>query len=79
MAALSDNKYDVYNWIIEVAKSCTTLKQSIQVNRLTQLFLTRYEDFDMYCDLSDQVWRESSMNKLDKQYQDFFKTFLIMG
>jgi hypothetical protein len=60
MAALSDNKYDVYNWIIEVAKSCTTLKQSIQVNRLTQLFLTRYEDFDMYCDLSDQVWRESS-------------------
>ena len=60
MAALSDNKYYVYNWIIEVAKSCTTLKQSIQVNRLTQLFLTRYEDFDMYCDLSDQVWRESS-------------------
>jgi hypothetical protein len=60
MAATSDNKYDVYNWILEVAKSCTTLNQSIQVNKLTQLFLTRYDDFDMYCDLSDQTWRESS-------------------
>lgn len=61
MAAKSNNKYDVYNWILQVAKSCTTLKQSIYVNKLAQLFLTRYDDFDMYCDLSDQVWRESSI------------------
>jgi hypothetical protein len=61
MAAISNNKYDVFNWILEVAKSCTTLQQSIQVNKLVQLFLTRYNDFDMYCDLHDQVWRESSI------------------
>jgi hypothetical protein len=60
MAAISDNKNDVYNWIIEVAKSCTTLKQSIHANKLAQLFLDRYGDLDMYFDLSQGVWRESS-------------------
>jgi hypothetical protein len=60
MAAKSDNKYDVYNWIIEVAKSCTTLKQSIYANKLAQLFLKKYDDFDMYCDLSEKTWEESS-------------------
>ena len=60
MAAISDNKNDVYNWIIEVAKSCTTIKQSIHTNKLAQLFLDRYGDLDMYYDLSQGVWRESS-------------------
>ena len=60
MAAASDNKYDVYNWIIEVAKSCTTLKQSIHTNRLAELFLDKYGDLDMYYDLSQGTWRESS-------------------
>jgi len=60
MAAASDNKYDVYNWIIEVAKCCTTLKQSIHTNRLAELFLDKYGDLDMYYDLSQETWRESS-------------------
>lgn len=27
MAAISKNKYDVFNWVIKVYKSCTTYKQ----------------------------------------------------
>ena len=61
MAAASDSKYDVYDWILQVAKSCTTISHKICVNKLVQKFLNKYDDFEMYQCLSEQAWRESSI------------------
>ena len=60
MAAASDNKYDVYNWILQVAKSCTTIQQKVCVNKLVQKFLHKYDDFEMYQCLSELAWNEST-------------------
>lgn len=60
MAAASDSKYDVYDWILQVAKSCTTISQKICVNKLVQKFLDKYDDFEMYQCLSEQAWNESN-------------------
>jgi hypothetical protein len=72
MAAKSDNKYDVYEWILQVAKSCTTIQQKICVNKLVQKFLDNYNDWDMYHCLSEQAWDESSkaiMGNLENKRQ----------
>ncbi len=60
MAAKSNNKYDVYEWILQVAKSCTTIQHKICVNKLVQKFLDKYDDWEMYSCLSEQAWKESS-------------------
>jgi hypothetical protein len=60
MAAASDNKCDVYEWILQVAKSCTTISHKICVNKLVQKFLDKYDDFEMYQCLSEQAWNESN-------------------
>lgn len=52
MAAVSDNKYDVYNWIVDIAKSCQSIKHTIVVNKLVSQFLKQYDDWDLYHQLS---------------------------
>ena len=77
MAAASDNKYDVYNWILQVAKSCTTIQHKICVNKLVQKFLNKYDDFEMYQCLSEQAWNESSkaiIGNLKNEYQNNNRT-----
>jgi hypothetical protein len=77
MAAASDNKYDVYNWILQVAKSCTTIQQKVCVNKLVQKFLHKYDDFEMYQCLSEQAWNESSkaiIGNLKNEYQNNNRT-----
>lgn len=60
MAAISDNKCDVYNWILQVTKSCTTIQHKLCVNKLIQKFLDKYDDWEMYNCLQEQAWNESS-------------------
>lgn len=69
MAAASDNKYDVYNWILQVAKSCTTVSQKVCVNKLVQKFLHKYDDWEMYYCLREQAWNESNKAIL-KNYEN---------
>jgi uncharacterized protein (DUF608 family) len=47
MAALTDNKYDVYNWIIKVIDSCKSHQQIDTVNRLITNFRNVYDDYDL--------------------------------
>ena len=47
MAAITDNKYDVYNWIIKVIDSCKSHQQIDTVNRLITNFRNVYDDYDL--------------------------------
>lgn len=47
MAAISDNKYDVYNWIIKVINSCKSHQQIDTVNRLIINFRNIHEDWEL--------------------------------
>ena len=47
MAALTDNKFDVYNWIIKVIDSCKSHQQIDTVNRLITNFRDMYNDYDL--------------------------------
>ena len=47
MAALTDNKFDVYNWIIKVIDSCKSHQQIDTVNRLITNFRNMYNDYDL--------------------------------
>ena len=47
MAAISDNKYDVYNWIIKVINSCKSHQQIDTVNRLITNFRDIHEDWEL--------------------------------
>lgn len=60
MAAVSDNKYDVYNWIIDIAKSCQSVKHTIVVNKLVSQFLNQYDDWDLYRQLCDDTSKYGS-------------------
>jgi hypothetical protein len=44
MAAVSNNKYDVYEWIIKVYSSCETFQQASAANKLRQNFEKVYND-----------------------------------
>lgn len=59
MAAVSDNKYDVYNWIIDIAKSCQSVKHTIVVNKLVSQFLNQYDDWDLYHQLNYETGTHS--------------------
>jgi hypothetical protein len=47
MAALTDNKYDVYKWIIKVIDSCKSHQQIDTVDRLITNFRNVYDDYDL--------------------------------
>lgn len=60
MAAPSDNKYDVFNWIIDIAKSCQSVQHIIVVNKLVSQFLKQYDDWDLYHQLCNETSKYSS-------------------
>jgi len=60
MAAVSDNKYDVYNWIIDIAKSCQSVQHMIVVNKLVSQFLKQHDDWDLYHQLCNETSKYSS-------------------
>ena len=47
MAAISDNKYDVYNWIIQVIDSCETQYHYNTMHILIVNFRKRYKDDEL--------------------------------
>jgi hypothetical protein len=47
MAALTDNKYDVYNWIEKVIDSCTTYFHFKSVDALITNFDRVYDDWEL--------------------------------
>lgn len=63
MAAISDNKYDVFNWIIKVYDSCETLTHIRKVERLIENFYKMYDDYTMYVELGEYYFRVSDRLK----------------
>jgi hypothetical protein len=55
MAALTDNKYDVYKWIQKVIDSCKTFHHFQKVHRLIDNFYNRYKDMEMSGRLRDHA------------------------
>jgi hypothetical protein len=47
MAALSDNKYDVFNWIHSVINSIEERKHYPTCRRLIRLFYSQHQDWDL--------------------------------
>lgn len=56
MAAPSDNKYDVYNWISQVIDSCTTVSQVHNAERLVEIFKRQTQDLKLYRELWPQIY-----------------------
>jgi len=69
MAALSDKKYDVYNWIIKVYDSCESVSQLLTVYKLVRNFRNMYDDYKLYSELDDYYFEVSErlMQKVDKK------------
>jgi hypothetical protein len=69
MAAQSDNKYDVYNWIIKVYDSCKTTPQLLTVYKLVRNFRKTYDDYKLYSELDDYYFEVSErlQQKVDKK------------
>jgi hypothetical protein len=47
MAAKSDNKYDVYEWIKQVIDSCQTYFHYSRAHNLIDNFFSMYQDSDL--------------------------------
>jgi len=69
MAALSDNKYDVFNWIIKVYDSCENVSQIITTEKLIRNFYKMYDDYTLYDKLQDYYFEVSErlQQKVDKK------------
>ena len=48
MAAISDNKYDIFSWVSNVIDSCKNLDHINSAERLTERFRISSRDQDMY-------------------------------
>tara|TARA_R110000868_G_scaffold83946_6_gene236965 strand:- start:149 stop:355 length:207 start_codon:yes stop_codon:yes gene_type:complete len=55
MAAISDNKYDVYKWIIKVIDSCETLDHINSAERLVERFKVQSRDIDLHFTLYHKI------------------------
>ncbi len=67
MAAISDNKYDVYNWITKVIDSCETNQHFYKALRLIDNFYNMYKDGDMLRKLRTLAYfRQHSKNNVNK-------------
>jgi hypothetical protein len=69
MAAQSDNKYDVFTWIMKVYDSCETVSQMITTEKLIRNFYKMYNDRTLYVQLDDYYFEVSErlQQKLDKK------------
>jgi hypothetical protein len=60
MAAISNNKYDVFNWIKSVCESCQDNYQIRAAERLVVLFFKRFDDYKLRRELdtaiTNRVW-----------------------
>jgi hypothetical protein len=54
MAAQSDNKYDIYNWISSVIDSINNINQYPACKNLIKSFYTQHQDWDLREKLGDQ-------------------------
>jgi hypothetical protein len=69
MAAISDNKYEIYEWVKKVMDSCETPIQLTKAQRLIKFFTRIYNDQflrqSLY-DYKDIKWRNiiEKLNKL---------------
>ena len=59
MAAVSNNKYDIFSWVSNVIDSCENLDHINSAERLTERFRISSRDQDMYfklnCKLSVKI------------------------
>lgn len=53
MAAQSNNKYDVYNWIRSVIDSTNNINQYPACRNLIKSFYTQYQDWDLRWELDN--------------------------
>jgi hypothetical protein len=69
MAATSDNKYDVFNWIIKVYDSCENISQIITTENLIRNFRKMHNDYILYEELQDHYFEVSErlQQKADKK------------
>ena len=69
MAALSDNKYDVFEWIKKVYDSCETVYQIITTEKLIRNFRKMFNDYTIERELEDHYLKvsEKIQQKLDKK------------
>ncbi len=71
MAAISDNKFEVYGWIIKVVNSCETAIHLVRVSRLIRSFYNIHRDsflrqcLDNYKDIKWREIIEKTKNKLN--------------
>ena len=52
MAATSDNKYDIFSWIVRIYDSCENLSQMLTAKRLERKFVDKYDDVKLKSRLS---------------------------
>lgn len=52
MAVISDNKYDIFNWVVRVYDSCENLSQLLVAKRLERKFNDRFNDDNLRNSLS---------------------------
>ena len=69
MAAVSDNKYDVFNWIIKVYDSCQTIPQLLTMYKLVRNFRKTYDDYKLYSELDEYYFEVADrlIQKVDKK------------
>jgi hypothetical protein len=61
MAAISDNKYEVYEWVKKVIDSCETSIHLTRANRLINSFTELHDDWFLrqsLRDYKDTKWRK---------------------
>ena len=64
MAAITDNKYDMFNWIAKVIDSCETLDHINSAERLVERFRVQTLDHSLYFKLYGKIsYKVQSMKK----------------
>lgn len=66
MAALSDNKYDVFNWIIKVYDSVEDNSQLMTAEKLARNFRKKYDDYELNSVLQD-YWMKTYDTMKDRR------------
>jgi hypothetical protein len=56
MGAITDNKYDAYNWIKKVINSCKTYFHFRAVDNLISNFRDRYDDWELAGNLRNYAY-----------------------
>lgn len=68
MAATSDNKYDIFSWIVRIYDSCENLSQMLTAKRLERKFVDKYDDVKLKSRLSVH-WIIACKRLQDKKFR----------